>query len=383
MTQIGSLLIRLLNQHAKVSVTGIGLFQKKRVPARFDSESNQFLPPSFSYELIAQTGSDRHLLDYFIQQDQVTQEEAERRLEEVANSLLQEIEQKGTVSLAPLGFLSKQDGVLVLSSEELPLGLKPVADIVSQEETPDVVPASTGIPSQEPDIAIEEPQPPTDLTNEQVPVEAEPEDEPVSEVEQIEENAAAAEEFEGEGEAVGRVKIQEPTGIKWKKVALWGGLILLFLAVGVYAILAVRKNHDVYNSFLVKDTVRNEAAEEESTAPVEETFIETEIDSLAEGEEASGSAEEPIEDTGSLIRKIDPAKPYNIIVGSLPNKTLALQQVEILKEMGISSFVLDSNMPGNRKKISCGSYATYEEALASLAYVRQHINKDAFIYPSK
>lgn len=353
--QIGNLLKRLLNEHARVSVPGIGMFQKKRIPARFDAESNEFLPPSYSYELLPQTGTDSHLLEYFLHHTTVS-EDAQEKLNATIASLLQELEENGQASLEPIGFLHRENGIYMLSPNKQYWGLKPVEEAPVQEQKKEETEENTIDPEFPEALPIPETEE-NDHSHEK-------------------EEANVHEETDtvADGEAVGRLKIQEHKENKWKKIAIWSFIIIVAGLICAYAVIRVRKDHDIYNSFLVRDTTEADPEEE----PLEIPVITTDAPLQAKSDSLTRTADD-------TVKTIQPesAKPYHIIIGSLPSIKLANQQVEHLKTKGINASVLQSNMPGNRKKISYGTYATYEEAAADLESVRKNVNKEAYIFPDK
>lgn len=74
-----------------------------------------------------------------------------------------------------------------------------------------------------------------------------------------------------------------------------------------------------------------------------------------------------------------PAITYEIIVGSFATMRQAQKYVAEMKAKGYDLQALDSRMPGNRKKISWGSYATEEEAYRELIRVQKNFEPGAWI----
>ena len=77
-----------------------------------------------------------------------------------------------------------------------------------------------------------------------------------------------------------------------------------------------------------------------------------------------------------------PAKPsvtYEIIVGSFATMRQANKFVTEMKAKGYDLYALESRMPGNRKKISWGSFATEEAAYKELARVQKTFEPGAWI----
>lgn len=74
-----------------------------------------------------------------------------------------------------------------------------------------------------------------------------------------------------------------------------------------------------------------------------------------------------------------PSVTYEIIVGSFATMRQADKFVAEMKAKGYSLHAIDSRMPGNRKKISWGSFATEEEAYKELARVQKTFEPGAWI----
>ena len=75
-----------------------------------------------------------------------------------------------------------------------------------------------------------------------------------------------------------------------------------------------------------------------------------------------------------------PSVTYEIIVGSFATMNQADKFVAQMKARGYDNLqALDSRMPGNRKKISWGSYATEEEAYRELTRVQKTFEPGAWI----
>ena len=76
---------------------------------------------------------------------------------------------------------------------------------------------------------------------------------------------------------------------------------------------------------------------------------------------------------------VTPSVTYEIIVGSFTTMRQANKFVAEMKAKGYELQAIDSRMPGNRKKISWGSFATEEEAYRELARVQKTFEPGAWI----
>lgn len=370
--QLGPILRQLLSRHPKVSVPGIGLLQKKRIPARFDAQKNAFLPPGYTYILFSDEGTDSYLLAHFVQETD-TAEKAREQLSIALNALKNEVQEQGKASLGPLGSLSQRDGTYVLSSTDHFLGLAAVEEHIKPLPAP--------------------PQP-AEAEIIQGPV---PDDQPIA---PIQDNPSAPEDsVDDGGNKYGGDNVADPYTLEndtiplstldtteeqqkrsnATRIVLWSIAFLALIAVGAYAYILQKKkaNDQAVSSDMVPQQGN---ASEPAEILLPDTAYNNGQDSIIADTIAAIENTEPTQ-APSLVRSVDPEKPYNVIIGSLPNIRLALEEVENLKKKGVDCFVLESNMPNNRKRISYGSYATFEEAEEIAKKVKREVNKDAFVHP--
>src|SRR5690606_41283994 len=74
-----------------------------------------------------------------------------------------------------------------------------------------------------------------------------------------------------------------------------------------------------------------------------------------------------------------PKVTYEIIVGYFKTMDQAEKYVARMKAKGYELKAIDSRMPGNRKKVSCGSFSTEEEAYRELVHVQKNLQPEAWI----
>jgi len=330
MLNIGQYLHKLLLVHQAVGVPGIGIFKSERIPARFDDIKGTFLPPSSSYSFIQHEPVDHYLLDYICKALDLDLGDANEALEKATTSLLAEISDKGEVQIDEIGYLKEQEGSYVL----IPLppdrlwGLQPVKELNSALAT-----AETAVNTDElPDKELGTPEP---LIN------------PLPEEQQTEEE-------------------------KSNKSKIWGWSIaaLVLIAASLFWWYTKKQSQTTVQSptLVQNDTIEAKHSAVTDTGSFQDDTVKKVVDTVT-------IKKKP------LIQKASKALPYSIVLGSFKTIDLAVKQAEYFRTIGIDAFVLESNMPHNRKKICYGLYATKEEAKKQLEKVRKEINPEAYIYP--
>jgi len=330
MFNLGQYVYQLLLTHQEVGVPGIGILKKERLAARFDESSNSFLPPSYSYKLLVHAPTDQLLVDYVSKIQQVSIEEASNAIDTVVEQLLSTVTEQGEATLDKIGYLREDQGnYQLISFDQQFWGLQPVAERITPE-------AST-MPSK--------------IDMDEAP---------------IQDNAAEAVVAAEGPEEVGRTR-----STWW----IWAIATLVLLTIaGFYAWNRQNKSQPKANT-ITADTLAQPMANKNAldSVSIQATGTDnTTIDTVAKQEK-----EEP------LVRKASKTLPYSIVVASFKTMELAIKQAEYFRTIGINAFVLESNMPNNRKKICYGSYPTKEDAQKDLEKVRKEIDLGAYIYPER
>lgn len=345
MFNLGQYLHQLLLIHPQVGVPGIGVFTKARIAARYDEQLEKFLPPTSSYSLIPHATTDNYLVDYVAKSMHLSNEEAIDVVDKTVNRLLTDIDELGEAKLEPIGYLKQMDGTYTLVSKELQSfwGLQPVDDY-KEESLPEELPAV----QEQPDTILQEPAIPTEPEQPEISYET--------------------------------VANQRETN---NNVWLW--VVTGIIAIGLAAFLFWKRQepgippHQNEINVALKDTTNGSAntAKDTSTNLPDTTTTGLPADSLADSlnQRVSKEEKEP------LVRKASKEKPFSIVIGSFKTMKLAIEQAKYFRTIGINAFVLESNMPNNRKKICYGSYPTKEAAKEQLEKVRNEITKEAYIYP--
>jgi len=333
MFNLGQYLHQLLHIHQQVGLPGIGIISKVRIAAKFDEPSNTFLPPSYTYALIQHTTTDEYLIAHVAKVRHLSHEVARIEVDKMIEQLLVEITEKGEAKLDKIGYLKEAQGNFIL----LPLdqqfwGLQPVAEYV--ESTP----VSIGETVVEPDIT----------------------------------------------EVVQDIAVSEPTTLqedfveekkKSKAWLLWGGAVLLLLAITFFYVWKNQSTNQM-NATAMEEGKALDTSLQPKDAVADSIVTEAQaIDSVPKEATTTDEKEEP------LVREFSKRPAFTIVLASFKTMDLAIKQAEYFRTIGINAFVLESNMPHNRKKICYGNYSKKEEATEDLEKIRKEIDPAAYIYP--
>lgn len=359
---LGQCIANLLRQYPEVAVPGIGVFRKKTVSASFDREMNVYSPPSSYIHLIEGEGNDALLTDYLKAQAQISDTAAARLLEEKVRDLLATIQRHGKVLLAGLGYLIS-DGARV--------AFKPFeTDGYLFRPIPELRPAAA-----EAEIISDA----IELEDTVVPVDAKADvAESRNDVETAEPVVAVEDELEAGDARGGRTA--------WWVVA--AVLLVAISAAGGWAWL----NRPEWFAGFTRGGTTNEVARpadnDDASGPAKGMPEATQLsltDSVAQpvNSAAMPPADSAVADvSGASTDNVAAAKPtvtYEIIVGSFATMAQAERYVREMRAKGYEVEAIDSRMPGNRKKISWGSFASEEEAYRELVRVQKTFEPDAWI----
>ncbi|WP_134091224.1 hypothetical protein [Olivibacter sp. XZL3] len=346
MLNLGQYLYQLLLLHPQVGVPGIGVFSKSRIAARYDEQLEKFLPPASSYSLVPQAVTDSHLVDCVAKSLHLSNEEALAAISEAISHLQTAIKEQGEAKLQPIGTLKETAGIYTLVAEADPSfwGLQPIGDYKKttvSEELPIISEAEEARPDE-----VNAP-----ILEQEAPFEAE--------AEEVPSQAASS-----------------------KRTWLWGLTAVVFIGLIGFLVWkrqnAVIPNDPVQTAITPVDTTDHASGDgQQPSAIVPDTATTVHpADSVADTlRQAPAPEKEP------LVRKASKERPFSIVIGSFKTLRLAIEQAKYFRTIGINAFVLESNMPNNRKKICYGSYATKEAAKEELEKVRNEITKEAYIYP--
>lgn len=335
MFNLGQYLHQLLLIHQQVGVPGIGIISKVRIAAKFDAQRNEFLPPTHTYALIQHAITDEILVRYVAKMKQLSEENARQEVDKAIDRLLVDISDKGEAKLDEIGYLKEAQGTyILLPFEQASWGLRPVAAYTAPPVPP---------PNADETIIN-----PVDTT--------------------------AYASFEAEEASITESLVEEKKSKSW---LLWGSTALLLVAVTFFYLWNKSKNEPVASSPL--------AAQQAKTPPLATDSLRDTIGKVDSSQTRTADSLQAKrvapEKEDPLVRAFAKRPPFTIVLASFKTMDLAIKQAQYFRTIGIDAFVLESNMPNNRKKICYGNYTTKTAAAADLEKIRKEIDQAAYIYP--
>lgn len=346
---LGVSIANLLRRYPAVGVPGIGVFKRTRHPASYDADKAAFLPPSDHVELV-DNASDVFLLTTYLKvQEQLDGAAAEAKLEGAVAAIMDTISRNGEALLDGLGYLLADGASFIFKPFEIVDGsaAKPIAAQPPAAGVPDEVVT----PVDEGTRAVDETGPAPDAV--------------------AEESAEQASALDAGGEERGG-----------KRYALWivGGTIAALLIAAV----AVWRYQPAWFGVMFAEQLA--VAQRDSVVSPEPSRALVPLVDSATTDSLIADTSMAVVGTDSVDHvpetNVPPTKlsvTYEIIVGSFATMRQADKFVADMKAKGYELHAIDSRMPGNRKKISWGSYATEEEAYKELARVQKTFEPGAWI----
>ncbi len=334
---LGLCIANLLRRYPAVQVPGIGVFRIVRMPASYDRERSVYLPPTSRIELTEEHADFFPIVNYLQTQRGVDEATAMNMLDKAVRDLVETITRKGRTLLDGVGYLVADGAALVFQ------------------------PFDTGA---------------MDVTPLAMPPESVKETAPLKPVDEI---ATATEDVVDDGEADVAVSSRGSHTARWIVVA---ALVLLVSAAGTMWYYKSDWFNIEKKDQLLTQTEQEEKPENQGepskqvTAPADTVADSTFTDPLHAKVADSVRADTVV---APISKPPKPAVTYEIIVGSFATMAQARKYVAEMKAKGYDLQALDSRMPGNRKKISWGSYATEEEAYRELARVQKNFEPGAWI----
>lgn len=339
---------QLLHCQQVVYVPNLGLFRKEHIPASM--QDNSLLPGRIRYSLehLPSSKDDDRLAAAIAQIEHTSIAISRQKIEEEVQSLLLKINKDGQTVLDQLGYLTYENERLTL--EAFDRNFHPLPAVSLNAESNIAVDKTL---SQQDNVETITPVPPireTPIKNSRSPV--------------------------------------RKSAVGWLIAAT---MLILVIGLGYYlwtterrslpaSALKAQQNDTADEPHMATQQLKNTVhADTGLNASATGAAIQ---DSLSKLTVASNSL--PIEsaDEGVLVKKVSKDLPFNIIIGSLPTIELAYKEVNNYKAKGIDAFILESNMPGNRKKISYGAYPSWQAAQYDLKKVKREVNAEAYIFPN-
>ncbi len=326
---LGRCIANLLRQYPEVWVPGIGVFKIIRTPAVFDREKAAFLPPVNHIELAVEGSGGFPITDYLQAQGQVDAAGAALMLEDAVQGLLDTLARKGKALLDGLGYLTAEGKKITFQPFEMHREvLKPAAEI-RLPKVDDTMAMEAG--TEEPEV-----------------------------IEEVPHKRHAAKWVI----AASLLVLLTAVGWAWYYHPTWFDVGKVFRSAGQ----TVGKGGEVNGGEGLSGQPESAQTSVSDSIAVDSALMaDTEADSASIAQTA----------TDSVPNKL--AVTYEIIVGSFATMAQAEKYVAEMKAKGYQLEAINSRMPGNRKKISWGSFATEEEAYRELARVQKTFEPSAWI----
>lgn len=333
---LGVSIANLLRRYPAVDVPGIGVFKRTHDPASYDAEQSVFLPPADRIELVEGHSDVFPITAYMQAQQQVDRPTAMAMLETAVKEVVESISKNGEALLEGLGYLASDgQSVMFRPFEADKFAAKPIA-----------APSSVVGETDEAEVAEED----IELADAEL-----------------------------EGRLTGEEHPNERSYTRWVVTA---AVTVLLIAVGVTwyyqpTWFGGKSLAGIFEPKKVADypTPSNEmtplvVVEQDSAITDSGELAAAVIDSTSVGIDS-------VQETDAL--PVKPSITYEIIVGSFATMRQANKFVAEMKAKGYNLHAIDSRMPGNRKKISWGSFASEEEAYKELARVQKTFEPGAWI----
>jgi len=344
---LGLCIVNLLRRYPAVEVPGLGVFKVTHMPASYDRERSVLLPPTSRVELAEEHNDFFPILNYLQTQVDVDESTAAQMLDRAVGEVFDAVNRNGRALLDGLGYLMPEGASFVLKPFDT-RGL----EIHSVKVTPEETTVSSPVVSR-PELADEVEE--SDKGQETVKQEALP---------VVEESTVPSRRYHP---------------IRWIVAA---ALILLVSAAGV---VTWHYRSDWFGGekkapFSTQKDKTDESPDQSQPSGRLASPVDTIADSTAVAQLGGAAADSVHADaTVAVTEPVKPAVTYEIIVGSFATMAQAEKYVATMKAKGYNLQALDSRMPGNRKKISWGSYATEEEAYRELVRVQKNFEPGAWI----
>jgi len=325
---LGVSIANLLRRYPAVGVPGIGVFRKAHYPASYDVDKAVFLPPADYIELV-DSDTDAFLLTTYLEtQRQLDGYAATALLENAVKGIMDTISRNGEALLDGLGYLLADGASFIFKPFEIDgLAAKPIA-------------------AQPPAARISETGAPIDIPVEALVVSS--------------------------GNTGGR---------RYTPWIIGGAVAAMVIAVAAVAVFTFKiewlGSTRVEHATVPDNQVNLPAPSEEAIPLVEADQDSAVADTGFETVTVDSLPADSVSATSTPVAK--PSVTYEIIVGSFATMRQADKFVAEMKAKGYSLHAIDSRMPGNRKKISWGSFATEEEAYKELARVQKTFEPGAWI----
>ncbi|MFC3196824.1 SPOR domain-containing protein [Parapedobacter deserti] len=335
---LGLCIANLLKRYPAVEVPGIGVFKVTRIPACYDEDQKVYLPPASYVELTGEESGVFPITTYLQAQAGVDEPTAEQMLETALVEIMEAISRNGRAVLDGLGYLLADGASFIFRPFEI--------------EGLERKPAKARLFGRKGDAA------------------------PPMVVEDAQDATA-----DTRGDEVDEMQLGRRRPIGWVAAAV---LLVSLSALGI----AWYVKPDWFDrakiaQFLgqkkeVKDSSDGMVPTEPVNSRIGTVTDSITVDTVAQQVTAMADSIR-LDSMATAMEQRKPSVTYEIIVGSFATMAQAKKYVTEMKAKGYDLQAIDSRMPGNRKKISWGSFTTEEEAYRELARVQKTFEPGAWI----
>jgi nucleoid DNA-binding protein/cell division septation protein DedD len=357
MINLGHCIVFLLSRQDRVVVNRFGHFSRLDTPGYFDKETNQFFASTYTVKFSPDTNiqdENEVLTNYVAAQRLISKNEAKALVDNAIQSLLTTLNKAGIVELVGFGIMKKDSDSIHFSLADGHAFLGQARSVLEVKKKTDGLPVA---PLRTDETAVSEVQ---TVSDEQI----------VNTEEGIKE-----EQFVGTEEEVEEYAIRKNSF--WKNA----GIFVFFVATALLSLYFFRpdlfqKGQDFFTQQIEKNFKKTPAPIKQ-VAPV---VVNDTIPQIDAADLALLDSIAPIDSVRTeVLAENLPTVTYEIIVGSFTSMELADKFVGEMKAKGIEVWAIDSRMPGNRKKVSCGSYATEAEAYRALGEIKRTVEPGAWV----
>jgi cell division septation protein DedD len=336
---IGFYIADLLRSQDAVSLPGLGTFTKVRMAGSYDRMSNSFLPPSYQVAF-KNTSEDQHsLTEYISNKKNLSESSSEYFVRKFTTALFELLQTSGIAEIKPLGIIRQKDKNLSFeASSNFNIagnfyGLKPVND---REIVIPVAAATATIPVEE-------------ILRQDVVLDDEEQEE---------------------------VEIEETSKSNLTTIVIAAIVLLIGTAVMLYLFYPPVKELISGKAATGVNNVQPVPAPAGTPVVIPDSAVNTAPDTAAEALTAESLiVKSPLEETPASVAE---AVSFEIVTAAFARKSEAEEYIKQVGKKGFTGKIVN-NIPGNRIKVSLGSFADEASAQAELSKIQKEVNKDAWI----
>jgi cell division septation protein DedD/nucleoid DNA-binding protein len=356
---VGYFISELLAQHGNVSVPGLGNFTHTRINGHYNEKEGKLYPPTYSVQFDPQSVDDVTLAQYIADKKNISLASSKYFTDKFINSVKLQA-QSADAPLADMGWFYTQDAQLFfrpntdISTDPDFFGYQPVKLHKLGTAAADMPAASTVNYAAPVTVAV--------------PVEAN-----------------TSEEFETDEEEAAYL-VKQSHKRRRNSILTFVTLVILLTALAVY--LVNKYNPSVFNLQASKPKAgKTEPVINAKVVPIEDSTAKDTAKTIGKPDSIPAintkAAIDTVAKTPPAANNITTGKRYEILGGAFSTIEEANRTIKNYKSLGIEAKILE-NVPGRKRKVTLGTYATLEEAEAArekILSTKKVRASDTFIQP--